>query len=94
MKEGIKLYNKLPTKIGKLLINHFKGELRFFVLHHTSYSVDENTSYEWMHRDVVFVSTEKLFLQYVKFANKVWFELYRTMYIVRSSTLLKCPISV
>ena len=39
---GIKLYNKLPNTIKRLeKIQEFKGSLKYFLLQHIFYSVDE-----------------------------------------------------
>lgn len=43
---GIKLYNKLPNKLKKLeKIQKFKRKLKYFLLQHIFYSVDEYVSY-------------------------------------------------
>jgi hypothetical protein len=42
---GIKLYNKLPNTIKRLdKIQEFKRRLKYFLLQHTFYSVDEYMS--------------------------------------------------
>jgi hypothetical protein len=43
---GIKLYNKLPIKVKKLeKFQEFKRKLKYFLLQHIFYSVDEYMSY-------------------------------------------------
>jgi hypothetical protein len=43
---GIKLYNKLPNKVKKLeKLQKFKRKLKYFLLQHIFYSVDECMSY-------------------------------------------------
>jgi hypothetical protein len=43
---GIKSYNKLPNKLKKLeKMEEFKRKLKYFLLQHIFYSVDEYMSY-------------------------------------------------
>jgi hypothetical protein len=43
---GIKLYNKLPNKVKKLeKLQKFQRKLKYFLLQHIFYSVDEYMSY-------------------------------------------------